>query len=129
MLKYEYILNKDLKDCNKLLRGVESWALMLNENDEYAEDFIFLFLDDKIIGYLMCSIDRIFKVEIKEEFQRNGYGKGLLEFFIYHRKTFQKDGKPELIHLICVNKKIKKLYERIGFKSHTRNVDNMSYRL
>ena len=84
-------------------------------------NYFVLFLDEKIIGYLECSIvldeAELYEIAIMEEYQGCGYSKVLMDYFV----NFCNDKKVYTIFLEVNrnNNKAISLYEKFGFVEYS----------
>ena len=107
MLIYQIIESEQLDKqvYKKQIEEIKSWSFMLHDVETF-EDILILRLDKEIIGYILFGIYRIFKFEIKEKYQKQGYGRKILESLIDYKRLFKYEQSVEHLHLTCINEKL-----------------------
>lgn len=112
---------EDVFQIEKTFFPVSDNASILSSFKNNNLNYFVLFLDEKIIGYLECSIvldeAELYEIAIMEECQGCGYSKVLMDYFV----NFCNDKKVYTIFLEVNrnNNKAISLYEKFGFVEYS----------
>ena len=108
---------EDVFEIEKTFFDLKTNQSILDSFDSNSLFYFVLFLDEKIVGFLECSIvldeAELFEIAIKKEFQGQKLSIELMNFFI----AFCKDKNINTIFLEVntLNTKAISLYEKFGF--------------
>lgn len=108
---------EDVFEIEKTFFDLKTNQSMLDSFDSNNLFYFVLFLDEKIVGFLECSIvldeAELFEIAIKEEFQGQKLSVELMKFFINFCK--EKNINTIFLEVNIINTKAISLYEKFGF--------------
>ncbi len=113
--RYKRIYNECFFDMRKTL-DIEPHNFLNNYEqivDKVAD--IYLLVDkEEIIGSVACYGNEIDDLIVSQKFQRQGYGKQLLLWAIWHIR--ERSNEPITLHVAEWNQRAVALYEKYGFE-------------
>ena len=113
--RYKRIYNECFFDMRKAL-DIEPYNFLNNYEqivDKVADIYLLVDKED-IIGSVACYGNEIDDLIVSQKFQRQGYGKQLLLWAIWHIR--ERNEEPITLHVVEWNQGAIMLYEKCGFE-------------
>ena len=111
---------KDVFEIEKTFFDLKTNQSMLDSFDNKNLFYFVLFFDEKIVGFLECSIildeAELFEIAIKQEFQGKKLANELMKYFISFCK--EKNVSTIFLEVNTINNRAISLYEKFGFKQY-----------
>ncbi|MBR4083107.1 MAG: GNAT family N-acetyltransferase [Lachnospiraceae bacterium] len=113
--EYMRIYNECFYDMRKAL-DIEPHHFLCDYEQivDKVEDIYLLVDKEVIIGSVACYGNEIDDLIVNQKFQRQGYGKLLLLWAIWHIR--ERNNEPITLHVAAWNQKAIMLYEKCGFE-------------
>jgi len=113
--EYMEVYNACFYDMRKAL-DIEPYNYLCDYEQivDKVEDIYLLVDKEVIIGSVACYGNEIDDLIVNQKFQRQGYGKLLLLWAIWHIR--ERNNEPITLHVAAWNQKAIMLYEKCGFE-------------
>lgn len=113
--EYKRIYNECFYEMRKAL-DIEPYHFLCDYEQivDKVEDIYLLVDKEETIGSVACYGNEIDDLIVSQEFQRQGYGKQLLLWAIWHIR--ERSNEPITLHVAAWNQGAIMLYEKCGFE-------------
>ena len=122
-IKIEKLKRENIENVFKIEKtffDVENIKSIESSFDSKTLEYFVLFLDEKVVGFLECSIvldeAELYEIAVKKDFQGKGLSKNLMEFFLEYLK--QRNVRTVFLELNKINSKAISLYQKYGFETY-----------
>lgn len=123
-LRVEILSQKNITDVFKIQKAffdVKDSSSIVSSFSSDTLNYFVLFLGEKIIGYLECSLvldeSEIFEIAINGDFQGRGYSKLLMDFYLHFCK--KNNVRTIFLEVNTINTKAISLYKNYGFVAYS----------
>lgn len=117
-LKKEYV--KSVFEIEKIFFDVQNSDSILASLDSNNLDYFLLFCDEKLVGFLECSVvldeAELYEIAIASNFQGKGYSNILMQYFLDFCDS--KNVSTIFLEVNKINNKAISLYKKFGFAEY-----------
>lgn len=114
-LEKKYV--EDVFEIEKTFFDITNSDSILASLSSDTLEYFLLFIDEKLVGFLECSLvldeAELYEIAIKENFQGKGYSKILMQYFLDFCDC--KKIRTIFLEVNKINSKAISLYEKFGF--------------